>query len=86
MNINFVTSEELENVKKELLEEIKNLLSGKRETEEVMKSGDVTKMLGISTGTLQNYRLNGTLPFKKVGGTIFYKRSDVLKLVSDECV
>lgn len=82
MNINFVTSEELENVKNELLEEIKNLLTSKRETEEVMKSGDVTKMLGISTGTLQKYRLNGTLPFKKVGGTIFYKRGDVLKLLS----
>jgi hypothetical protein len=37
--------------------------------------------LGISAGTLQNLRINGTLTPSKVGGTHFYKRSDIQKLL-----
>jgi hypothetical protein len=30
------------------------------------------KMLGISHGTLQTFRVNGVLPFTRVGGIMFY--------------
>jgi hypothetical protein len=37
--------------------------------------------LGVSKRTLQYYRDNGMLPFSQVGRKIFYKMSDVQKLL-----
>ncbi|TSA33571.1 MAG: DNA-binding protein, partial [Porphyromonadaceae bacterium] len=34
------------------------------------------KLLKISSRTLQSYRDNGILPFSKMGGKVFFKRSD----------
>ena len=38
-------------------------------------------MLGISPGTLQNLRTNGTLPFTKIGSLIYYPYEDVIKVL-----
>jgi hypothetical protein len=38
-------------------------------------------MLGISPGTLQNLRVNGTLPYTKVGGVVYYAYEDILKVI-----
>jgi len=32
----------------------------------------VRKLLGVSNGTLQTLRVNGSLPFSKIGGLYFY--------------
>ena len=54
-------------------------MEGKR----FLKSHQVERMLGISAGTLQNLRINKTLPFSKIGGTIFYEMDDIQKLIRD---
>jgi len=33
------------------------------------------------TGTLQNLRVNGTLPFTKIGGVIFYEYEEIKKML-----
>lgn len=33
--------------------------------------------LGLARPTLAKYRANGTLPFSKLGGSVFYRREDV---------
>ena len=38
---------------------------------DVLKSKDVRDMLGISAGTLQTLRINGTLAWSKIGGTYY---------------
>lgn len=38
---------------------------------------DVMQALHISKRTLQTFRDNGTLPYSKVGGTFYYKVSDI---------
>ncbi|MBE7177566.1 MAG: helix-turn-helix domain-containing protein, partial [Mucilaginibacter polytrichastri] len=48
-----------------------------------LKSHEVRKLLGISPGTLQTLRINETLPYSKVGGTMYYKSSDLNKLMED---
>jgi hypothetical protein len=53
-------------------------IEGKR----FLKSHQVERMLGISPGTLQNLRINGTVPFSKIGGTIFYDHEDIHKLMN----
>ena len=34
-------------------------------------------LLQVSPGTLQNLRINGTLPYTKVGGIIYYDASEI---------
>ncbi|WP_254070845.1 helix-turn-helix domain-containing protein [Pedobacter sp. L105] len=77
-----ITKEDLQEFKGELLKDIKLLLSpGMGESKKWFKSSEVRKMLGISPGTLQNLRVNGTLRYTKVGGTMFYKIEDIQKML-----
>ena len=83
MAANIITIEDLQNFKRELFEEIKNLL-GQRNTQPArkwLKSHEVRRLLTISPGTIQNLRINGTLPFTKIGGTIYYNYDDILKML-----
>ena len=41
----------------------------------------VTKMLGVSRRTLQNYRDNGILPYSAVGGKFYYGIKDIEDLM-----
>ena len=42
-----------------------------------------TQILGISTGTLQTFRINGTLPYSKIGGIILYSYEEIQKVILD---
>ncbi len=89
MAAQIVTIEDLEQFKSDLITEFKNLLDGqlnsnafkKEEPKKVwLKSHQVQRMLGISPGTLQTLRLNGTIPFTKIGGVLFYDEDDINRL------
>lgn len=85
MEIDIITMEELLQVKQEIVAEIKQALetrSEKTESRLWFRSAEVRKMLNISPGTLQNLRINGTLPYRKIGGTIFYNRADIQRMMS----
>lgn len=47
-----------------------------------LKSHEVKEILDISTGTLQNLRNNGSLPYSKIGGMIYYDRDALDKLMT----
>jgi len=85
MNVEFITKDDLERFKKELFEEIRHLAMYPQKAGEAskawLKSFEVRELLGISAGTLQNLRINGTLPFTKIGGLMYYKYEDILKLM-----
>jgi hypothetical protein len=90
MAANIITTEDLENFKVELLEELKEILgkyedknSPVQEEKAWIKSHQVQRMLGISPGTLQTLRINGTIPFSKIGGVLFYSKSDILKMLEE---
>ncbi|TDS09816.1 helix-turn-helix domain-containing protein [Sphingobacterium paludis] len=83
MQIDHVTREDFMELKA-LLIEIKESLNGKvskQEDKTWLKSVEVRKLLGISPGTLQNLRVNGSLPFRKIGGSMYYKLSDIHQLM-----
>lgn len=74
MAATIITPDDLQSFKQELLSEIQKLLS-QRQTAPArkwLKSNEVRRLLLLSPGTLQNLRVNGTLPFTKIGGVIFY--------------
>lgn len=67
----------------ELLEEIKKLLGtqSKGTSKQWLKSTEVMELLKISPGTLQNLRVNGTLPYSKIGGLIYYDATEINSLL-----
>lgn len=79
MAANIITTDDLMEFKLELLDEIKQLLSRQSGTTQkrYIKSVEVMKLLQISPGTLQNLRINRTLPFTKIGGIIYYDLADI---------
>ena len=84
MAVEIITKEDLQSFKAELLEELKSLIAEPAaHRKEWLKSDDVRKMLGISAGSLQNLRVNGILPFTKMGGTIYYEYADVLRVLEE---
>jgi hypothetical protein len=60
--------------KKDIVEEVKSLLNAiqPKPIKRWLKSFEVKELLHISTGTLHNLRTNGTLPYTKIGGVVFY--------------
>lgn len=81
MEIELITKADFHTLKSEIVDEIKRLFQSPSEQKEWLKSSDVMSLLGCSPGTLQNLRVNGTLPFTKMGGTIYYSRKDVMKVL-----
>ena len=84
MAAEILTTDDLREFKIELLEEIKELIHTPihHKPKKWLKSYEVREMLGISPGTLQNLRVNGTLPFSKIGGVILYDYEDILNVVN----
>lgn len=78
-----LTIGDLEKFKIELLSEIKSLLNStdQHQSKQWIRSSEVRKLLSVSAGTLQNFRINGTLSYTKIGGIVLYKRDDIIKLL-----
>lgn len=72
MEIEFITPQDLENLKRDLLAEIKKILLPEKSSrgKKWIKSRHIQKVLAISAGTLQNLRNKGEIPFTKLGGVI----------------
>jgi len=83
MPTSIITTDDLREFKLELLDDIKNLLSKQAsgKIKKYLKSSEVMDMLQVSPGTLQNLRINGTLPYTKVGGIIYYDVEEIQKVM-----
>ena len=84
MPTSIITTDDLRDFKLELLDDIKQLLS-KQETgnlKKYLKSSEVMDLLQVSPGTLQNLRINGTLPYTKVGGIIYYDVEEIQNIMT----
>jgi len=75
--------EDLREFKMELLDGIKELLNNQtgHTSKRWLKSPEVRELLGISPGTLQNLRINGTLPYTKVGGIVYYDQEEIMEVM-----
>jgi hypothetical protein len=78
-----LTIEDLQEFKNELLQELKALVPSNLNgnSKKWLKSTEVRKLLGISPGTLQNLRINGTLPYTKMGGVIYYDHDEIQRIL-----
>ena len=84
MPAQILTTDDLREFKIDMINEIKKLLyqNGVQPVKKYLKSAEVRKLLEISPGTLQNMRVNGSLPFTKIGGIIFYDSEDIQKMLT----
>ncbi|WP_298997517.1 helix-turn-helix domain-containing protein [uncultured Tenacibaculum sp.] len=85
MPTSIITTDDLREFKLELLGDIKELLNSRSTSKpkKWLKSQEVRELLSISPGTLQNLRINGTLPYSKVGGVIYYDYEEILKVIEE---
>ncbi len=86
MAADVITKEDLQLFKQDVLSEIRSLFKTKNPAlseKEWLKAYEVRKLLGISNGTLQNMRVNGTIAFTRIGGLTFYRYEDIVKLMED---
>jgi len=82
MAIEVLTKEDLNQFKTELLSAISQLVNANPQNKQKwLKSKEVLELLTISPGTLQNLRINGTLTFTKIGGTLYYDQDDINKIL-----
>ena len=83
MNVEMITKEDLQNLKNEIIAELKSILSQDKPADSTwLRSAQVRKMLSISPGTLQNLRIQGHLRFTKIGGCFFYSQRDIAAMLN----
>lgn len=88
MPTQIITTDDLRDFKMEMISEIKNLLENSTtvKTKKYLKSSELMELLKVSPGTLQTLRVNGTLPYSKVGGIIFYEYDEILQVIEQNKV
>ena len=85
-----VTKEDLRQFGLLLLDKIQTIFKEKNSQQkessdsEWLKSKAVRKLLDISAGSVQNLRMTQKVLFKKVLGSYYYNKEDLLKLFKDE--
>ena len=86
MAAEIITKEDLQEFGEGLLSQMKALISGgsNEEPRKFLKSYQVKNLLKISSNTLQTLRDNGTNPFTKIGGILYYNYEDIMKVLKGE--
>ena len=85
MAVEIITKEDLMRFKRDLLVELKEITKEKTADQpQWIKSPEVRKLLKISSVTLQNLRINGTLPYTKIGGVVYYSLADIEKVMQSK--
>ena len=87
MAIEVLTKEDLKMFELSLLSAIESLirrhLSAGKEKPEGYKTCDVRKILGCSVNKLVSLRVTRNLRSKKIGGTLYYNKDDIRRLLEE---
>lgn len=87
MAIEVLTKEDLNVFETRLLSaiesRIKKYFSSVNEKPEGYKTSDVRKMLGCSVNKLVSLRVSRNLRTKKIGGTLYYNKDDIRRLLDE---
>jgi hypothetical protein len=88
MLIEVLTKEDLQLFRVQLLSDIRTMLlsmnpQAGNQKMEGFKTGDVRKVLGCSVNKLMPLRVARKIRWKKIGGTVYYNREDVKRLLEE---
>ncbi len=83
-----ITIQDLTEFKLQLLEEFKILIRSNtvQAQKRWLKTNEIMKLLGMSAGTLQTLRMNGTLPYTKIGGVVYFDVEDIEQVFKNQKV
>ncbi|MFA8436149.1 MAG: helix-turn-helix domain-containing protein [Marinifilaceae bacterium] len=84
MEVDFITRKDLNNLKEELLAEIKKLSHKNHRQRNWIRSSEVQEMLNISENTLQRLRNRGSIPFSRIENTYFYPVEEINLLLNKQ--
>ncbi|WP_207515920.1 hypothetical protein [Longitalea luteola] len=84
MKIEIVTKEDLELAKNEIIHRIRNCLFVSQQTVDGYRTKEARLALKCSSGKFRSLLIAGKLRAKKIGGTISYLKSDVVKLLNED--
>lgn len=85
-----ITHDDLRQLRMLLLNDIEKLINEKiklkpnMQQQEWLRSKSVREIMNVSPATLQNIRITGKIRFRKVMGSYYYNKTDLLKLFGDE--
>jgi hypothetical protein len=84
MPIEVITKADLEEFRVKLLNDLKKLINTteKPVSKKWLRSYEVKQLLGISTGTLQNFTINGVLHPRKIGGLNYFNMEEIDSLLN----
>jgi hypothetical protein len=87
MEFELVTTGDLEAFRVRLLNDIREIVREPAQSvylkPEGYKTSDVRKMLGCSFNKLVSLRVTRKLRTKKIGGTLYYNRDDIKRLLEE---
>ena len=85
MPVEIVTKSDLQELRMQLLEDIRKLIIPKGIGFEKpwLKNSEVRKLLSISSNTIQRLRIAGKLRSTKLGGTFYYRYEDIENLLNE---
>ena len=85
MGIEVVTKDDLEQFRHQLMIDIRQLLSASENKifKPWLKNSEVSKLLSISSNTIQRLRIAGKLRSNKIGGIHYYRYEDIEKLMNN---
>jgi hypothetical protein len=87
MAVEIITKEDLHHFRMQLLNDLKEWASDLKQASrgplEGLRTKNVRQILNCSIGKLHILRNAGKLRWEKVGGTVYYRRGDVKKLVEE---
>lgn len=83
MEVNeLVTKADMLQLKDELLSALSEVMNRTGSVQKRwLKSNEVMELLSVSSSGLQNLRINGTIPFTKLGGAHYYDYLEILKIL-----
>ncbi|HEX6845431.1 MAG TPA: helix-turn-helix domain-containing protein [Chitinophagaceae bacterium] len=86
MSIEVITKDDLQTIRMQLLNDIRQLLSPQEAKliKPWSKNNEVKKLLSISSNTFQRLRIAGKLRSTKVGGVHYYRYDDIEKLLNND--
>lgn len=85
-----ITKDDLKQFGLLLMEQFKQVIENNQNEEdndlnpEWLKGRAVRKLMDMSAASLQNLRITGKVRFKKVLGSYYYSKSDLMNLFSDK--
>ena len=87
MPTHVVTTADLKLFKAELIDELKEVLAQTHPpSQQWLRSAEVRERLNISAATLQTLRINGHLPYSKIGGMLLYPQEGIERVLAENLI